>query len=175
MVRAALGRRPGGSLRSGPRAFHDYVPAISVLFATSLVMLPIVSNHGWWPNFGLLMLLAWRLLRADAWPAWVGAPLGFVNDLLTGTPLGLSVALWTAFLLAMDVIDRRTMWRDYWMEWALAALFITIAELAQWRVAAAGGAAVRLATIWPAILVSTLTFPFAGMIVSRLDRWRLGQ
>ena len=174
MVRAALGRRTG-SLASGPRAGADYVPALSVLLATGLVMLPIVSSHGWWPNFGLLMLLAWRLLRADAWPAWIGAPLGFVNDLLTGTPLGLSVALWTAFLLAMDVIDRRTMWRDYWLEWALAAIFISIAEVAQWRVAAASGAPVRLATVWPAILVATLTFPIAGQVVARLDRWWLGQ
>ena len=75
----------------------------------------------------------------------------------------------------MDVNDRRTMWRDYWIEWALAALFIAIAEIAQWRVAAAAGAAVRLATVMPAILVSILTFPIAGLVVSRLDRWRLGQ
>ena len=42
-------------------------------------------RRGWWPDFGLLMLIAWRLLRADAWPAWWAAPLGFVNDLVTGT------------------------------------------------------------------------------------------
>ena len=45
------------------------------------------------PTSGLLMLIAWRLLRADAWPAWWAAPLGFVNDLIAGNPIGLSVAL----------------------------------------------------------------------------------
>ena len=85
MVRAALGRRTG-SLASGPRQGADYVPALSVLFATGLVMLPIVSSHGWWPDTGLLMLIAWRLQRADAWPAWLAAPLGLIHDLLTGAP-----------------------------------------------------------------------------------------
>ena len=38
-------------------------------------------------------------------------------------------------MIAMDILDRRTMWRDYWIEWAIAALFIALAELAQWRIA----------------------------------------
>ena len=25
-------------------------------------------------------------------------------------------------MLALDLIDRRTMWRDYWIEWVLAAV-----------------------------------------------------
>ena len=37
-------------------------------------------------------------------------------------PLGFSVALWSATMLVLDLIDRRTMWRDYWLEWALAAV-----------------------------------------------------
>ncbi len=174
MGRSALsmGNRP---LNQGPRAGHEAIPAISVAIASLFAVLPIVSGHGWWPNAGLLMLIAWRMLRADAWAAWVAALLGLWNDLVTGSPLGLSVALWTAFMLAMDVIDRRTMWRDYWIEWMLAMLLLALAELAQWRVAALAGARVRLAGEWPSLLIAGLCFPVATLIVRRLDRWRMGQ
>jgi rod shape-determining protein MreD len=139
-------------------------------------LLPIVSSTGWWPDWGLLMLIAWRLLRADAWPAWWAAPLGLANDLILGNPIGLSVALWAAIMIAMDILDRRTMWRDYWIEWAIAVLFIALAELAQWRIAALLGAPVPLSmSAGPASLVSVLCFPVAAFIAAKLDRWRLGR
>ncbi len=175
MGRSALSAHSGAMLSRGPRAGAAAIPAMSVLIASAFALLPIISDHGWWPNMGLLMLMAWRLLRADAWPAWSAAPLGFVNDLLTASPLGLSFALWTFFMLAMDVIDRRTMWRDYWIEWALAAIFITAAELAQWQAASWAGAPVRPTTMLPAIGIAILAFPIAGYIALRLDRWRLGR
>ena len=120
MVRAALAR--DRSIGQGPSAGAAYVPAISVMVASLLTALPIVSTSGWYPDLGFLMLIAWRLLRPEIWPAWWAAPLGFFNDLMTGAPIGLSIALWTAAMLVLDLIDRRTMWRDYWLEWALAAL-----------------------------------------------------
>jgi rod shape-determining protein MreD len=120
--------------------------------------------------------VAWRLLRADAWPAWWAAPLGFANDLILGNPVGLSVALWAAMMIAMDILDRRTQWRDYWIEWAIAALFIALAEVAQWRVAAMVGALVPLGvTAGPATLVGILCFPGAAFVAARIDRWRLGR
>ena len=91
MVRSALAQR-GSAMGRGPRAGADYVPAISVVIGSMVSLLPIVSSTGWWPDWGLLMLVAWRLLRADAWPAWWAAPLGFANDLILGNPIGLSVA-----------------------------------------------------------------------------------
>lgn len=175
MVRSALAQR-GRGLGRGPRAGADYVPAITVIFGSMVSLLPIVSATGWWPDCGLLMLVAWRLLRADAWPAWWAAPLGLANDLIVGNPIGLSVSLWAAIMIAMDVLDRRTMWRDYWIEWAIAALFIALAELAQWRIAALVGASVPLSiSAGPAILVSVLSFPVAAFLAARLDRWRLGR
>jgi rod shape-determining protein MreD len=125
---------------------------------------------------GLLMLLGWRLLRSDAWPAWWAAPLGFANDLIVGNPIGLSVALWAAIMIAMDILDRRTMWRDYWIEWAIASAFIGLSEFAHWRVAGLLGAEVAFnSSTGPAIVVSVLCFPIAAFIASRLDRWRLGR
>jgi rod shape-determining protein MreD len=121
---------------------------------------------------GLLMLLAWRIFRADVWPAWAAALLGLANDILSGYPLGQSVALWPLFMLAMDVVDRRTMWRDWRLEWVIGAGFVAINELIEWRIVSAAGAPVRFALVWPAILVSILSFPVASVIAHGLDRWR---
>ena len=175
MARSALAAK-GARLNKGPRAGAEYVPAATVVAGSLIALLPIVSATGWWPDWGLLMLVAWRLLRADAWPAWWAAPLGFVNDLVAGNPIGLSMALWAAMMIAMDILDRRTQWRDYWNEWGIAVLFIALAELAQWRVAALAGAAVPLGvTAGPAILVGVLCFPIAAYLAARVDRWRLGR
>ena len=174
MVRAALQTR--GRLNRGPRKGVTIIPAASVVLMSCLAMLPVVAYRGGWPDFGFLMLVAWRLLRADAWPAWWAAPLGFANDLIVGNPIGLSVALWAAMMIAMDVLDRRTMWRDYWIEWAMAALLIALSEIAQWRAAGILGASVPFnISAGPSIIVAVLCFPVAGYIASRLDRWRLGR
>ena len=172
MVRAALdGRRIG----QGPVPFATYIPAASVIAASLLTALPIVSTSGWYPDFAYLFLLSWRLLRSDPWPPWWAAPLGFVNDLFTGNPVGFSVALWSVTMLALDLIDRRTMWRDYWIEWMLAAAFLAVNEWLQWRVAALVGARVPVIAMVPPLLVSICMFPLAAWIVSRIDRWRLGR
>ena len=173
MVRSALQTR--GRLNRGPRTGVTVIPAASVVAASLLATLPVISQSGGWPDFGFLMLIAWRLLRADAWPAWWAAPLGFVNDLVNGAPIGLSVALWTAVMLGMDLVDRRTQWRDYWIEWALAAAFILAAESAEWQVASLAGAPVPFTHMLPSIIVSILAFPLFAFIASRLDHWRLGQ
>jgi rod shape-determining protein MreD len=175
MARSALTSK-GARLNKGPRTGADFLPAATVVAGSMVALMPIVSASGWWPDWGLLLLIAWRLLRADAWPAWWAAPLGFVNDLILGNPIGLSVALWAAMMIAMDILDRRTQWRDYWIEWAIAALFVAIAELAQWRVAALLGAPVPLGvTAGPAIVVGILCFPGAAFLAVRIDRWRLGR
>ena len=174
MVRSALGQQASARLDKGPRVGADFVPAATVVAGSLLSLLPIVSATGWWPDMGLLMLLGWRLLRADAWPAWWAAPLGFLNDLILGNPIGLSVALWAAIMIAMDILDRRTMWRDYWIEWAITALVVLAGEAAQWKIDALTGAPLPFFTVVPQIIVGILFFPFAARICSALDRWRLG-
>ena len=172
MVRAALdGRR----INQGPLPFAQFLPAATVVLASLLTALPIVSTRGWYPEFGYLALLAWRLLRSDPWPAWWAAPLGLVNDLFTGQPIGFSVALWSATMLALDLIDRRTMWRDYWIEWILAAVFLFIHDWFDWQVASAVGARVPFTAVLPSTVIAVLTFPVVAWIVSRIDRWRLGR
>jgi rod shape-determining protein MreD len=173
MVRAALAtkRRIG----QGPKPLAGYVPAATVVFASFLTALPVISMSGWYPDFGFLALISWRLLRSDPWPAWWAAPLGLVNDLFTGFPVGFSVTLWSATMLALDLVDRRTMWRDYWIEWGLAALLLAANEWLQWRVAALAGARVPFLAVVPAFVISLCVFPVSAFIVSRIDRWRLGR
>ena len=141
-----------------------------MVIASLLAALPIVSTSGWYPDFGYLVLIGWRLLRADPWPAWWAAPLGLVNDLFTGYPIGFSIALWSATMLALDLIDRRTMWRDYWIEWVLAAVLIAIDEWLQWRVARSGRRRPAVQHDGPASSSSrSASFPLVAWVVSRID------
>ncbi|WP_300974794.1 rod shape-determining protein MreD [Sphingomonas sp. LHG3406-1] len=173
MVRSALGRP--NALDRRPKRLARSIPALSVMLASLLPLLPIVAEVGWMPDTGLLLLLAWRLLRNDVIPAWGAAPLGLWNDLVLGLPIGLSVATWTAAMISIDLLDRRTMWRDYWLEWLLAAGLLVVAELARRFVDAAMGASYPVATLLPPLIIAILTFPLAAYAASRIDRWRLGQ
>ena len=173
MVRTAL--TPPRRIGQGPSPFAAYLPAATVIIASLLAALPIISTSGWYPDFGYLTLISWRLLRADPWPPWWAAPLGFVNDLFTGYPVGFSIALWSATMLVLDLIDRRTMWRDYWIEWVLAGVLIAIDEWLQWRVAKLAGAAISFTQLLPALVISIFMFPPFAWIISRIDAWRLGR
>lgn len=173
MVRSALGRGP--ALNKGPKRLAQFTPAASVVAASALALLPIVASVGWGPDFGLLLLLAWRLLRGDAIPSWWAAPLGLINDLITGSPIGLSVVIWSGAVLALELLDRRTMWRDYWVEWALAALLLFLNDVVRWRVDALMGAPLPFAVLWPPLVIAIFTFPLAAWAASTIDRWRLGR
>ena len=78
-------------------------------------------------------------------------------------------------MLALDLIDRRTMWRDYWIEWMVATVLIAIDGWLQWRVARLSGAEVPFAMMLPQFLISICAFPLSAWAVSRVDRWRLGR
>ena len=173
MVRAALA--PAKRFRRGPRPYATAVPATTVVASSLLAALPIVSTSGWYPDFGYLVFISWRLLRADPWPAWWAIPLGLINDLFTGYPVGFSIALWSTTMLALDLIDRRTMWRDYWIEWMLAAVLIAIDEWLLWRVSRAAGTDVPFTMMLPQLLISICAFPLSAWAVSLVDKWRLGR
>jgi rod shape-determining protein MreD len=173
MVRFALGRP--NALDRRPKRLARGIPALSVAAASLLPLAPIVAEVGWMPDTGFLLLLAWRLLRGDVIPAWWAAPLGLWNDLVLGLPIGLSVTTFTGAMILLDLLDRRTMWRDYWLEWLLAAALVAFAEIVRWQVDGAMGARYPLATIFPPTAIAILSFPLAAWAASRLDHWRLGR
>lgn len=173
MVRSKPRPRPAG-FDQGPRAFADVVPAASIVLATVIVaILPIVSERGWWPDAGFLMLLAWRMQRSDPFPNWWAIPLGLANDLFALHPIGLSVVVFSFALLIIDIADARKLSKDWVTEWLLAAFLIFAAELIQWWVAAIQGAAMPFPAIWAPVVIAILCFPLIAGLVAWLDRFRL--
>lgn len=152
-----------------------WVPVLTVLAGSLTAALPIVADWPMLPPFGLLMLLAWRLLRPEMWPAWIALPLGLFDDLLSGQPLGSAMALWTIVFVAFDMMDNRAVWRDYWMDWLAAAaaiLFCLVGGVGLLAFTTGGG---HLLAIVPQALTTILLFPAAMRLCAALDRWRLAR
>lgn len=175
MVRSALSPPTQKRIGRGPPPYARFIPALSVAAMSLLAALPIVSLTGWYPDFAFLMLLGWRLLRADPFPAWWAAPLGLINDLFTGFPIGFSISLWCLSVFLLELADRRTMFRDYWIEWVLAALLIVLHQLFLFKVADLSGARVPLVQLAPGTAIAILVFPLFAFLAARLDKWRLGR
>ncbi|WP_443972130.1 rod shape-determining protein MreD [Sphingobium sp. CR28] len=148
-------------------------PIISVMLASLATALPIVAQSPILPPFGLMLFLAWRLLRPELWPVWIGLPLGAFDDLASGQPLGTGMVLWTLILLGIELDSRRHLFRDYLQDWLIAAVAIAV-----WLVG--GGLIVRLSghggpvvQLLPQIGYSILLFPLVVRVCATLDRWRL--
>jgi rod shape-determining protein MreD len=150
-----------------------YVPIISTVLACLLNLLPIITAAPIVPDFAFLVLLAWRLLRPEMWSATTAIGLGLFNDLIAGHPVGQSVALWTGTFLLMDLIDTRVVWRDYWMDWLFASLFILGYTYGDWLIGRWMGSQAEFAVLWPMIGASVLAYPVIARFVLVLDRWRL--
>jgi rod shape-determining protein MreD len=150
-----------------------YVPIGSTILACLLNILPIVVSTPVVPDFAFMVLIAWRLLRPEMWSATTAIPLGLFNDLIAGHPIGQSVALWTTAFLLMDVIDSRVVWRDYWMDWLFASVFILAYTFGDWIIGRVMGSSAEFGVLWPQIGASVLIYPFVARIVLVLDRWRL--
>ncbi|USI72600.1 rod shape-determining protein MreD [Sphingomonas morindae] len=162
--------------RSGERRL-DFraraVPALTTLLGSATALLPVVALSPSWPPLGLLMLLAWRLLRPEIWAPWVALPLGLADDLITGQTLGTGMVGWTLCLLAIEAVEGRLLWRDYWQEWLLAAGLIAATILLGWAIARWTGGATPILLLAPQIVASILCFPMVSRLCVLLDRWRL--
>lgn len=149
------------------------VPVLSTMAASLTAVIPVIAQWPLMPPAGLLMLLAWRLLRPEMWPAWVALPLGLFDDLATGRPPGTAPLIWTALFLAIDAADRWIIWRSHRMDWILAGAAIAAATIAAHALAFAIGAAPPIIVAMPQLAASILLFPLAVRLCARLDRWRL--
>lgn len=149
------------------------VPVAATLAGSLLQTLPLIATAPVLPPFGLLMLLAWRLLRPELWLAWVALPLGLFDDLVSGEPLGSATALWTASFLLLDAVDDRLVWRDYWIEWAVAAGLIAFCMAGSWAATAITAGTGPFHMILPQMIITILCFPAAVRLCAVLDRWRL--
>ena len=150
-----------------------WVPTLSTVAAILLALLPIVTQQPLLPDFGFLMLITWRLLRPEVWTARTALALGLLSDFVTGHPLGQGMLLWTSTFLILDLVDSRLGFRDYWMDWLIAAAMLFFQIVGSWYIALLMGSDVRFAVMVPQIGLSILAYPVAARLVLGLDRWRL--
>ena len=153
-----------------------YVPLFSTLFAILLgAVLPVVAESPWVPNLGFLVLITWRLMRPEIWPAWAAAAFGVAADLVSGAPLGQSTLLWTAIFLGLDSLDSFLGVRDYWLDWAAAAAAIAFHSVGVWYIALLMHADIGFLVMIPQLAMSVLFYPIAARLILILDPWRLSR
>ncbi len=162
-----LGRHPSRWRLAG-------IPVLTVMLGSIVTALPLIAQSPILPPFGLLLLLSWRLLRPELWRAWIGVPLGLFDDMMSGQPIGSAVFLWTIVLIAIDVVEQRLLWRDYWQDWLIAGLaiiFCLAGGLFFARIT--GGGEVSVMLVVPQMCWTILLFPFVARQCAWIDRWRV--
>jgi len=146
-------------------------PAISIMAGSLITILPVITTFPILPPFGLLMLLGWRLLRAETVPVWMPLPLGLFDDLLSGQPMGSSMLLWTITVLAIDILDLRLVWRDFWQDWGLWVAGIAFCLIAGRLIATPVAAHVDTVLLLQ-ILVSIMLYPLVARLCAWIERKR---
>lgn len=149
------------------------MPWLTVMLGSLSPLLPLVASAPVLPPFGFLVLLAWRQLRPGLIPVWAGFPLGFVDDLFSGQPLGSATLLWSLALIAFDAIEARFPWRNVVINWLEAAALIASYLALSLLIANAAGGGAHIMVIVPQIAMSVLVFPLVGRFVAACDRARL--
>jgi rod shape-determining protein MreD len=165
-LRRRINRAPSPLLARG-------VPWLSVMLGSLLPAWLFMASTPAVPPLGFLVLLGWRQLRPGLLPVWAGLPLGFFDDLYSGQPMGSGILLWSAAMIVLDAIEARFPWRDFAMEWLVAAALIVVYVIACLGTANIAGAHTPLAVLPPQIVLTVLVYPVVGRIVAALDRFRL--
>lgn len=155
------------------RAQLALIPAASVIAGSLLNLVPLIAQSAVLPPMALMIFLGWRFLRPEIWPIWAGLPFGMLDDLLSGNLIGSGMLLWTAILIALDLAENRTVWRDYWIDWlaATAALIFYIIGAMALNSFVYGGWGVL--PLLPQMIATVLLFPVVLRLCARLDRRRL--
>ncbi len=167
-------RLPANTIGRTPSPFWmQFVPWTSVILFSMTPILPIIASAPVVPPLGFMALLAWRMLRPGLFPVWAGLPLGFVDDLYSGQPMGSAILLWSVMMLAMEVVDLRYLWRSFMEDWLCASVMISgLLFIAAGVSGVASGSLPSLILI-PQLILSILTFPLMTRIVAWLDGVRL--
>lgn len=147
------------------------VPWFAVMLGSLSPTWPVIASAPLLPPLGFLILLAWRQLRPGLLPVWAGLPLGLFDDLFSGQPLGSAVLLWSIALIALEVIELRFPWRNFFLDWLVAAGLITL-YLPSAMGLALGGTPSFIA-LAPQLMISIFAYPLVGRLVALFDRLRL--
>ncbi len=125
------------------------VPWVSIMLGSALPVLLMADLMPVLPSLGFLLLLGWRMVRPGLLPLWAGAPLGAFDDLMSGQPFGSAIMLWSLAMIAIELIETRFPWRDFWHDWFTA----TVLALAYWQATLLfSGASIRSSRgLWPGL------------------------
>jgi rod shape-determining protein MreD len=149
------------------------IPIASVALCSMVTTLPLLLSQPLLPPFGLMMMLAWRLMRPGLLPMWAGLPFGLFDDVFSGQPFGSAGLLWSLSMLIVELIDSRAIWRDHFQDWLIASLLIAAVLSAGLFLSGLAHAAPNPVILVPQIILSILLYPLVVRICSRLDNWRL--
>lgn len=147
------------------------IPWATVVAGSLVTIIPVVASLPLLPPMGLIMLLTWRLLARFSLRPWAGAPLGLFDDIVSGQPIGASMLTWSIVMIAIDLIEQRLIFRDFWQDWLIAAAAIVFCLTIGRLVALPLGAHVDTVLV-AQIVMSIMLFPFAARVVAWIDRKR---
>ena len=150
-----------------------FVPWATILLASYIQSIPIATAGPLLPPIGFLFLLAWRLLRPGVLPIWSGIIFGMWDDLFSGQPFGSAILLFSAAMLAIELIEMRFPWRGFAQDWLIAATIAVVYILVATLVSGSTLSLPLFAAIVPQLLLSIIVYPFIAFIVSRLDKLRM--
>jgi rod shape-determining protein MreD len=149
------------------------VPWASVMIGSLLPQLFIASAVPLVPPLGFLVLLSWRLVRPGLLPVWAGFPLGLFDDLFTGQPLGSAILLWSATMIALEIVETRFPWRGFFQDWLVSGI-LSVGYLVMAAILSGGRVdGVMIAVLLPQIVVTLVLIPVLARFVAALDRFRL--
>ncbi len=174
-----VGPRRAGTKRSAqftraPSPVLAYLtPWATIALGSNIGCLPTIATAPLLPPLGFLALLSWRQLHPGLLPAWAGLPLGFIDDLVSGQPMGSGMLTWSVTMLALDLIEFRWPWRNFGIEWAVAAGLIVTYVITTALIANLAGGGFSLWLILPQLLLSVLLYPLVARVIARADNLRL--
>ena len=148
------------------------LPWASVIGGSLVTIVPVVASIPLLPPFGLLILLAWRLLARFALRPWAAAPLGLFDDLVSGQPLGSSMMLWSICFVVIELIEVRLVFRDFRQDWMIAAGAIAFCLCGGRLIAVPVAARVDQALI-AQIAIAVLLFPLVTRVVAAIEAKRV--
>lgn len=149
------------------------VPWLVVMLGSLVPLWPIVASAPLVPPLGFLMLVAWQQLRPGVFPVWAGLPLGMFDDLYSGQPFGSAVVLWSATMIALDLLEVRFPWRGVLLNWLAASGIVTAYLVFAAQIADVGGGNSNPLHLIPQIALAILAYPVSAWIVGGADRFRL--
>lgn len=151
------------------------VPLSSTVIAILLGVFPLIVMTPLVPNIGFLVLLTWRLLRPEIWMPTAALGFGLFDDLVSGNPIGQSMALWTIIFLVFEIIDSRVDYKDFWTDWLYAAAAIFFHTAGAWYIALLMGSPTPFTMMLPQMGIAILGYPLLARLILALDRWRLAR